>query len=63
MAASAGFGIAFQPSAWPTLLASVSSMLSRCETMRSRMTGVSTLLSSKVSAAAMWRCSAGVWLM
>ena len=38
-------------------------MLSRCETIRSRMTGVFTLLSSNVSAAAMCCCSAGVWLM
>ena len=37
-----------------TVFASVSSMLSRCATMRSRITGVSTLLSSKVSAAAIW---------
>jgi hypothetical protein len=31
--------------------------------MRSRIAGVSTLLSSKVSAAAMWPCSVSVWLM
>ena len=52
IAASAGFGIAFSPRPVPTLFASVSSMLSRCETIRSRITGVFTLLSSKVSASA-----------
>ena len=62
-AASAGFGILASPSFWPTLVASVPSMLSRCETIRSRMTAVFTLLSSNVSAAAMWFCSVGVWLM
>ena len=31
--------------------------------MRSRIAGVSTLLSSKVSAAMMWSCSVLVWLM
>ena len=36
MAASAGFGIVFSPSLPATLLARVSSMLRRCETIRSR---------------------------
>ena len=31
--------------------------------MRSRMTGFSHLLSSKVSAITIWRCSGTVWLM
>jgi hypothetical protein len=53
IAASAGFGIALRPSASPTLFASVSSMFSKCDTIRSRMTGVFTLLSSNVNAAAM----------
>jgi hypothetical protein len=39
------------------------SILSRCETIRARIAGVSTLDNSKVSAAAMWPCSIGIWLM
>jgi len=32
-------------------------------TMRERIAGVLTLLSSKMKASAIWVCSTGVWLM
>jgi hypothetical protein len=38
-------------------------MFSRCDTIRTRIAGVSTLLSSNVGAAAMCPCSTSVWLM
>ena len=38
-------------------------MFSRCETIRARIAGVSTLLSSNVRALAMCVCSISVWLM
>ena len=61
-AGSAGFGISFSPSPSATFFASASSTLSRWATMRARIAGVSTLLSSKTKASAMWVCSIAVWL-
>ena len=53
-AGSAALGSSFSRSPSATFFASASSTLSRCDTMRARIAGVSTLLSSKVKAAAMW---------
>ena len=63
LAAVAGLGISFSRRPLATASARPASMFSRCETIRARIAGVSTLLSSNVRALAMCVCSISVWLM
>ena len=58
--AASGIGSSRSPSA--TFMARSSSTFRRLATMRARMAGVSTLLSSKTKASLMCVCSVGVWL-
>ena len=62
-AGSAGFGIGLRPNPSATLAASPASTLSRCDTIRARIAGVSTLLSSNTKASLICVCSVSVWLM
>ncbi len=57
-----GSGISVMPSLAATWFASSSETLRKEDTIRSRMAGTVTLLSSKRKAAAMWACSTGLWL-
>ena len=63
LAAAAGSGIAFSRRPLATLSARPVSIFRRCATIRERISGVCTLLNSKVSAFAMCVCSGAVWLM
>ena len=61
-ASGIGSGSTSMPSPSATCRASSCDALRSDATMRSRMAGTVTLLSSKRNAAAMWACSMGVWL-
>ena len=57
-----GGGNCTMPRPSATFLANSSDALRKDATMRSRIAGTVTLLSSKRKASAMWHCSTGVWL-